>query len=220
MRATIITTTEPIAREGFWYVGIAFTLLILSFYYDFGLVSKLFYCALFIFSIAFFRNPERIADSDEDVIIAPCDGRVISIDKEFDTKFFNDEAIVIVIRNKVLDTHFIRSAFRGVLKKYFIERGNFLSISSDKAHLLNERAVLEFESHDKNKAFFSIMSGSMPSHLSFYKTNDSKVRICERLSFIRSEFNLSIYLPKNTLVKTNAGDRVFGGKSIIGEFVA
>lgn len=214
------TTTEPIAREGFWYVGIAFVVVLLSFYYEFGLFSKLFYLALFAFSVLFFRNPERIADSDEDIIISPCDGRIISIDKEFDSKFFNDEAIVIIVRNKVLDTHFIRSAFRGVLKNFFIERGNFLPISSEKAPLLNERAVLEFESHDGHKSFFSIMAGSIPSHLAFYKSADSKLRICERLTFVRSEFRLTIYLPKETNIALNVGDRVFGGKTVLGEFVS
>ena len=214
------TSTEPIAQEGFWYVGITFAIVLLSFYYEFGLISKLFYLALFGFAVVFFRNPERIADSDEDIIISPCDGRIVSIDKEFDSKFFNDEAIKIVIRNKVLDTHFIRSAFRGVLKNFFIERGNFLPISSEKAPLLNERAVLEFESHDGHKSFFSIMTGSMPSHLTFYKSSQSKVRICERLTFIRSEFSLTIYLPKESVIVIEAGQRVFGGKTVIGEFVS
>lgn len=212
------TTTEPIAREGFWYVGVAFTIVLISFYYDFGLVSKLLFFALFLFSVAFFRNPERIADSDEDIIIAPCDGRIVSIIREFDSKYFNDEAIIITIRNKALDTHFIRSAFRGSLKKSFIERGNFLPVSSEKAPLLNERAVLEFESHDGQKSFFAIMAGSLPSHIGFYKNDSSKVRICERLAFIRSEFRLTIYLPKNTVVSVSEKDRIFGGKSIIGEF--
>jgi phosphatidylserine decarboxylase len=212
------TTTEPIAREGFWYVGIAFLMVLVTFYYEFGLISKLFFFSLFLFSITFFRNPERIADSDEDIIIAPCDGRVVSIDREFDSKYFNDEVIIITIRNKILDTHFIRSAFRGNLKKSFIERGNFLPISSEKAPLLNERAVLEFESHDGQKSFFAIMAGSLPSHIGFYKNDSSKVRICERLAFIRSEFRLTIYLPKNTIVSVSTNDRIFGGKSIIGEF--
>lgn len=212
------TTTEPIAREGFWYVGTAFIVVLLSFYYEFGLISKLFYFSLFIFSIVFFRNPERIADSDEDIIIAPCDGRVESVDKEYDSKFFNDEVMVIVIRNKALDTHFVRSAFRGVLKNYFIERGNFLPISSEKASLLNERAVLEFESHDGHKSFFSIMSGSIPSKLAFYKSSESKIRICERLTFIRSEFRLVIYLPVSSVINVNTGDKVLAGKTVLGEF--
>jgi phosphatidylserine decarboxylase len=212
------TTTEPIAREGLWYVGTALVLVLLAFYYDFGLVSKLLFAGLFAFSIVFFRNPERIADSDEDIIIAPCDGRIISVDREFDSKYFNDEAVVIVIRNKVLDTHFIRSAFRGILKKCFVERGNFLSISSGKAPLLNERAVLEFESHDGHRSFFAIMAGSMPSHIEFYKNEDSKVRICERLAFIRSEFRLTIYLPKNSIISVEPKDRIYGGKTVLGEF--
>jgi phosphatidylserine decarboxylase len=211
------TTTEPIAREGFWYVGCAFALVILSFYYDFGLFGKTFAFSAFAFAILFFRNPERIADSDEDVIMSPCDGRVVSVDREFDSKFFNDEAIVIVIRNKALDTHFVRSIFRGSLTASYFERGSFLPISSEKSGLLNERAVIEFASHNGEKAYFSLMAGSLPSSIKPYKTGGSKLRVGERLIFLRSEFRLALYLPKDTTVQIGVGDRVYGGKTVIGE---
>jgi len=212
------TTTEPIAREGFWYVGGAFALVAASFYYDFGLLGKSFAFASLAFSILFFRNPERIAESDEDVIISPCDGRVVSVDREFDSKFFNDEAVVIVIRNKVLDTHFIRSIFRGSLTASYFERGSFLPISSEKSVLLNERAVIEFTSHGGEKAYFSLMAGSLPSSIKPYKSTGSKLRAGERLIFLRSEFRLALYLPKDTAVQIAVGDRVFGGKTVLGEF--
>jgi phosphatidylserine decarboxylase len=39
------------------------------------------------FVVYFFRDPERISPDDEDVVVAPADGKIILVEKIFDDRF-------------------------------------------------------------------------------------------------------------------------------------
>ncbi|MFA4874900.1 MAG: phosphatidylserine decarboxylase, partial [bacterium] len=69
-----------IAREGFPFIGIAFVATALLW-----LVGLYLGCVLMLgvagFIAFFFRNPERAVPDGEGLIVAPADGRVISVSK-------------------------------------------------------------------------------------------------------------------------------------------
>ena len=64
---------QPIAKEGFPFIGLfAFITLIFALL-DWGFLTLLL-LALTLFTIYFFRNPERVVPEGEGLVVAPADG--------------------------------------------------------------------------------------------------------------------------------------------------
>ena len=69
---------QPVAQEGYPFIGLfAFITLI------FALLGWGFFAvvllALTLFTVYFFRNPDRITPEGEDLVVAPADGEVIFV---------------------------------------------------------------------------------------------------------------------------------------------
>src|SRR5688572_4261201 len=92
-------------REGMTYILISFVLwmgasITMMFFFDYTwptfLVSAFFLFFLIVF-LQFFRKPFRQPTVKPELIIAPCDGKVVVIEKVFEPEFLKTEAIQISI---------------------------------------------------------------------------------------------------------------------------
>ena len=57
-----------------------------------------------LFSIYFFRDPQRMPPQDPMAIVSPCDGKVIGIDRVRENEFVQGEATRIAIDNPICQT--------------------------------------------------------------------------------------------------------------------
>lgn len=87
---------------------------------------------LFIFTIFFFRDPERIFNGDEDILLSPADGRVILVKEE------NGNILVSIFMN-IFNVHINRSPIKGEIVSISHFKGNYISAYKEKSSLENER---------------------------------------------------------------------------------
>lgn len=216
-----ITSTQIIAKEGYKYAIVSAIVLALALYWGFGLLSLAILCCAAAAVIAFFRNPERIAEDDcHDAIISPVDGIITSIDREFEERFINDECVSVTFSTSLYDTHFLRSPFATALKKRFSLHGLYLPIKNEKAKFLNERFSAFFENDMGIKSVVSVTAGTLATRMSLYAADDTNVRQAQRLAFLKSEFQTVLYLPKEIAIQKAVGDKVRAGETMIGRFLA
>ena len=127
----------PVAREGYPFIAfIAFATIIFALIgYDIIALITLFLTG---FVVYFFRDPERISPNDEDVVVAPADGKIILIEKIFDDRFVNDHVYKISIFMSVFDVHVNRIPFAGKIEKIQYAPGSFYAANTDQGGLANE----------------------------------------------------------------------------------
>lgn len=217
----IITTTQLVAKEGYKYLTGAGAVLALAIYWNFSALSMLFLCGVCAAMVYFFRNPERIAEDDSsDAIIAPTDGEIISIDREYEDGFLKDECVSVTISTSLKDAHLIRAPLASYFKQKTLLHGLFLPVVNEKARTLNERFAAYFEDEKGKKYVLSIIAGSLATKISIYQNEDSKIRSGERVAFLKSEFQTVFYLPKDVIIKKAVGDRVKAGETLLGYFAS
>lgn len=57
--------------------------------------SVIFFMALWLFVVAFFREPRRVRIHDNDLVFAPCDGRVVVTERVRDDEYLHEEMLQI-----------------------------------------------------------------------------------------------------------------------------
>ncbi len=169
-----------------------------------------------IFSLYFFRDPERITPRGENIIISPADGKVLFVKEVLDNKFINAKAKQISIFMSPLDVHVNRIPISGKLEYLKYYEGKYLAAFNDKASDENERAEYGIESKN-GKVFFTQVAGFIARRIVYeIKTGDS-VKAGERFGMIKFGSRADIVVPDKWQTKVKKGDHVKAGETILFE---
>src|SRR5664280_1343171 len=94
--------------------------------------------ALLVFTISFFRDPERPAPVDGKFILAPADGRIVEIRTANEPHFLKADATMVAIFLSIFDVHVQRAPINGIIKFVQYNKGRFLDARHPQASLANE----------------------------------------------------------------------------------
>lgn len=209
------TTTQIIAKEGWKYLITFGVLFLLAKLFDIDFLEFLFFI-LFLFSAYVYRNPERIAEEDDEfAIVAPADGKIKKIEKIHEDKYINKQMLLVSIESSVLDASITRMPTSGKIKKTAKKHGLFLPLSSLKAPLLNERASMVCET-PMGEILITQIAGIFSPSIDIFKTIGSFKSASRWGVMIDGETRL--LLPLESRIKVSIGDSVKSGESILGYF--
>lgn len=205
---------QPVAVEGFPFIALfAFVTLIFALL-GWGCLATIM-LALTLFTVYFFRNPERFPPTDANAIVAPADGKVIFVGDVMEERYFGEEVIKISIFMNVFNVHVNRAPFSGKVLARFYNRGEFFNASLDKASLQNEQSGLFVES-DRGKILFVQIAGLIARRIVTYPVVGDLLTRGVRFGLIRFGSRVDIYLPKGTEITVRIGDCTVAGESVIG----
>jgi len=100
---------------------------------------------LTLFTLWFFRNPERKTPTNSNYIISSADGKVCLIDNAIppqEVQFGTNQMLRICVFMNVLNVHINRSPIEGKIDKVIYKKGSFFNASLDKASEKNERSSM------------------------------------------------------------------------------
>ena len=100
---------------------------------------------LFIFTLNFFRDPDRITPKGDNLVISPADGTVIKIEDVVEEKYIKGEATLVCIFMSPVDVHVNRNPISGKVGFYEYVKGEFFAAFEDKASLKNEQTHIGIE---------------------------------------------------------------------------
>ena len=205
-----------IHREG-WKFFIFF-----SFFSLFSLFvsSVLFIIFLFLslFTLWFFRDPERYFDSKDNQLLSAADGKICFIGEEnppSETQFKEKMKKVSIFMN-VFNVHVNRSPVNGNIKKIIYKNGKFFNASLDKASEHNERNSFIIETNT-DKIVVVQIAGLIARRIISFISEGHKIDKGDRIGLIRFGSRVDIYLPRNYEIKVNQDDIVIAGETIIAE---
>ncbi|HSD62251.1 MAG TPA: phosphatidylserine decarboxylase, partial [Ignavibacteriaceae bacterium] len=112
----------------------------------------------FILTLNFFRDPERITPSIDNIIVSPADGKVLFVKDVIENKFIKGNGKQISVFMSPLNVHVNRIPVSGRIDYLEYFKGKYLAAFEDKASELNER--VEFGITSKlGKIFFAQVAG-------------------------------------------------------------
>ena len=205
-----------IHREGWKF----FIIFILISFFSFFITKIIFLISLFlsIFTLWFFRDPERYFDSQDNQVLSAADGKICFIGEDtapIETGIGQKMNKVSIFMN-VFNVHVNRSPVSGAIEKIIYKNGKFFNASLDKASEHNERNSIIIKNNDEKIIVVQIAGLIARRILSFISENDIMAK-GERIGLIRFGSRVDIYLPLNYQIKVNQNDIVTAGKTIIAE---
>lgn len=210
-----------IHKEGYIYCIIATTIYAIIFWLCATYLPQMIALPLiFIFGLIwfwvfwFFRIPKRNFTIGEQLIISPCDGKVVVIEETFEPEYFNDKRIQVSIFMSPLNVHVNRYPMSGIVDYVKYHQGKYLVAWHPKSSTENERSTIVVKN---NRADILIrqIAGAVARRIVVYSKKEDQAIQNEELGFIKFGSRVDLFLPLGTKINVQIGDIVQGGISTI-----
>ena len=199
---------------------VVFVLIAISIFLDNNFIRVpllLLSAFLVVFTLNFFRDPERRVPNKSNVVVSPADGRILFVKDVIDEKFINGKAKLVSIFMSPLNVHVNRIPISGKVEYVKYIQGEYLAAFEDKASERNERNEIGITSPD-GKVFFTQIAGFVARRIiSDLKVGDS-VNIGNRFGMIKFGSRVDIIVPEQWQVKVKKDDNVTAGETILFEY--
>lgn len=207
-----------IAREGYPLILTAAVLTTVAFLAGWKAIGIIL--GILTLAVAgFFRDPDRHIPSAENVIVAPADGRVVSIAEIKGDRLFSDAKTRVSIFLSPLDVHINRTPVTGKIEEVRYQTGKFFAAYKEEASQRNEQnAVKVVDTQGRNLGVVQIAGVLARRIVCRVKRGDTLSR-GERFGLIMFGSRTDTYLPTGCRVEVSEGQRVKGGETILGRFV-
>jgi phosphatidylserine decarboxylase len=172
---------------------------------------------LVLFSVYFFRDPDRKIPKGDNLITSPADGKVIVIEEIPETEFFKSNVWKISIFMSVFDAHINRIPIDGQVTYFNYQKGKFLQAYKDAASYENEQTTILIE-NNKFKLLFKQIAGILARRIVCYIREGWHVRQGDRFGMIKFGSRVDIFLPIETRLNIKLNQKVIAGATIIGYY--
>jgi phosphatidylserine decarboxylase len=201
----------PIAREGWPFIAVPGAIAL-----GLALLGRrrlaLPFAAAAAASAGFFRDPERDIPAVANGVLAPADGRVMSIEDAVDS--FVGPSVRVAIFLSPLDVHVNRAPIAGVVTDTAYTPGRFVA-AYDPAAESNERCAVRLQGEHARITVVQI-AGVVARRIVCRVGSGDKLAAGERFGMIRFGSRTDCYMPRGTEVTVRVGETVRGGQTVIG----
>ena len=208
-----------IHEEGYKFLAISaiLTLILWSFSNFLGFIFTL----ITIWVYYFFRDPERTIIYDDNYLVSPADGLIVSIkdsvkgpvELNLENKTFTKVSIFM----NVFNCHVNRSPASGKIEDIFYKPGKFLNASLDKASEENERNFFKIRNNESNEEIVVVqIAGLIARRIVTQTEKNQDIKQGDRIGMIRFGSRVDLYfINKKIMVKV--GQNVIAGESLIAQ---
>ena len=203
----------PLAKDGFIFILPLLIITVLMFLISFYWTTAIFGLG-FLFVTWFFRDPERRIPNEPNVIVSPADGKITEIVTENES--INGKLCKrVTIFLSVFNVHVNRVPIEGTIEDIRYNPGKFLAAFNPKASMDNEQNLILIN-NGRTHIFVKQIAGLIARRIVCWPKKGDYYESGQRYGLIRFGSRVDILLPENTKLSVACGDKVSGGKSIIG----
>jgi phosphatidylserine decarboxylase len=168
----------------------------------------------------FFRDPERVPPGRTGAVLAPADGRVVSVTPAVPPSELGLGQMPrwrVSIFLSVLDVHVNRVPADGIITRIAYRHGSFLNASQDKASEANERNAIALRLSDGREIAVVQIAGLIARRIVCDLREGDAVHAGQRLGIIRFGSRTDLYLPEAVRPLIAVGQTMIGGETVIAE---
>ncbi|VAX11296.1 hypothetical protein MNBD_GAMMA25-1729 [hydrothermal vent metagenome] len=156
------------------------------------------------------RDPQRATPASPLGIVAPVDGKIIAVDICKDP-YLSSESLKISIRMPLTGTFTLRSVTEGNIIQHWM--GETIPHGTGHAH------AVWLQTDEEDDVVLALSPGHFFGRIACYLSTGDRVGQGRRCGYIPLGAQLDIYLPVDSPARVKVGDKVFGGESLIAQFV-
>lgn len=205
-----------VAPEGLPFIAIAWLL-------ECGLaalgwwIPALIWLPIAIWVIAFFRDPVRDGPRGDGLIIAPADGKVVSVIPIDEPDVIGGAAQRISIFMNVFNVHVNRYPTSGTIAFRRYRAGRFFNAAAEKAALENEQSDVGVSS-PRGPILSRQIAGLVARRIITDHAEGKVVAQGERMGLIRFGSRVDVFVPATARILVKEGDVTQAGVTVIAEW--
>lgn len=165
--------------------------------------------------LQFFRNPDRTAPLDSNVITSPVDGKVVVIEEVYEAEYFKDMRLQVSVFMSPLNVHVTRYPAGGKIAYSKYHPGKYLVAWHPKSSTENERTTVVVNTDKFGDVLYRQIAGALAKRIINYAEEGQMVQQGEDSGFIRFGSRVDLYLPIGTKLDVALNQVVKGAQSII-----
>lgn len=168
----------------------------------------------------FFREPKRVTPSRAGVVVAAADGTIAQLVLAAPPPELGlgaREWLRISVFLSVFDVHVQRAPVSGEVVAAEYQAGAFLSADLDKASEDNERNSLLLATPEGHEVAVVQIAGLVARRIVCQVAAGDKVRAGDTYGLIRFGSRVDLYLPPDSRVLVEPGQRAIGGETVLAE---
>ncbi len=173
--------------------------------------------AIFLFTANFFRDPERLTPPDENAVVSPADGKVVSISDVEEPVFIGGKARQVCIFMSPFDVHVNRFPSTGRVGYFRHIDGAYTVAFAEKSSEVNERTLIGLETAH-GRLLFKQIAGFVARRIVCKLNVGDKAVAGERFGMIRFGSRVDVLMPPGVEVEVSIGQRVKAGETVIAHF--
>ncbi len=172
---------------------------------------------LLLFIISFFRVPNRVLTTGDNLVICPADGKVVVIEEITDVEYFKDKRLQVSIFMSPANVHQNRNPMSGEIVYNQYHKGKYLVAWDPKSSTENERHSVVIR-NNHGEILVKQIAGAVAKRIINYLTVGQQVKQCEEYGFIKFGSRVDVLLPVGTKVNVSLNQVVKGGVTVLAEF--
>jgi len=199
-------------------LGLFFAVVNLSVFWFFPntlLMVGIISLVLFLLVLQFFRNPTReITLTDENIVYAPADGKIVTIEEVVENEYFNAKRLQVSIFMSPVNVHVNRNPVSGTVNYFRYHPGKYLVAWHPKSSTENERTTVVINNGEEEILLRQI-AGFLAKRIVNYVDVGQKVEQGKDMGFIKFGSRVDLFLPLDSKIEVKIGQKVKGNKTII-----
>ncbi|MBK8846450.1 MAG: phosphatidylserine decarboxylase family protein [Bacteroidetes bacterium] len=181
-------------------------------------VGLFIFTMIFLYIILqFFRSPDRKIFRNEQLIVSPCDGKVVVIEETYEPEYYKEKRLQVSIFMSPFNVHINWYPISGAIKYLKYHTGKYLVAWDPKASTENERSTIVIEKENKFSILVRQIAGALAKRIVYYGNEGLVVKQGTELGFIKFGSRVDIYLPLGTKLHVKIGDKAVGNETVIAE---
>lgn len=171
---------------------------------------------IFGFTAWFFRNPSRDMITDDNLVISPADGKIVVVEEVDVEEYFSDRRLQVSIFMSPSNVHVNRNPVSGQVAYSKYHPGSYLVAWHPKSSSENERTTIVINNANANVMMRQI-AGKLARRIVNYLEEGDKVEQGKDFGFIKFGSRVDLFLPVNSKINVQMGQKVKGGITVIAE---
>jgi len=198
--------------EARWILAILFFLALVSWFLN-AWLSLLFF-VLILYTLFFFRDPDRNIPADRNAVLAAADGTVTDISEVEESEVLKTRTRRVGIFLSIFDVHTNRAPIEGRITYRQHHEGLCLDARSQDCSEKNEAMTWGIE-NPRVTVVVRQLTGAIARRIVAWAEVGDQLAKGERFGMIRFGSRTEVYLPLTASVLVKAGEHVAGGSTII-----
>ncbi|MEE8360802.1 MAG: phosphatidylserine decarboxylase family protein [Gemmatimonadales bacterium] len=203
-----------IAPEGYPFIAVAWAIFLVLAAGGWW-IGALIWLPIAVWVVAFFRDPQREGPRGDEFLIAPADGKVVSVLHSIDEPDFHGQSVArVAIFMNVFNVHVNRYPASGTVTYRHDNPGRFFNAASEKASLENEQNSIGLET-PRGKILVRQIAGLVARRIVTDDAEGARVTQGERMGLIRFGSRVDLFIPHSAKILVSVGDRTKAGETVV-----